>query len=155
MNFDLAGGKGRRFRGRDVPKRRSEKGQPPAKPADASSREPSDWRAELLHRVRRLIKEADPDVTEEQKWKEPSNPAGVPVWYRDGIICTAETYENHARLTFARGAALKDPAALFNSGIDGKVLRAIVFHEGDKIDDVAFKDLIRSAAALNTSSAGG
>ena len=88
-------------------------------------------------------------MVEERKWKKPSNPAGVPVWSHDGIICTGETYKSHVRLTFARGASLDDPDGLFNSGFAGSALRAIVLHEGDAIDDSAFKSLIREAAALN------
>jgi hypothetical protein len=108
-----------------------------------------DWRADVLRQVRKLIMEADPRIIEEVKWRKPSNPAGVPVWSHAGIICTGETYKNHVRLTFARGAALTDPAALFNSGQGGNVRRAIDIHEGDRIDETAFKDLIRAAVALN------
>jgi hypothetical protein len=102
--------------------------------------------------VRKLIKEADPDVVEQVKWRKPSNAMrGVPVWEHDGIICTGETYKNAVKLTFANGAALEDPAGLFNSSLEGNVRRAIDLHEGDKIDAKAFKALIRSAVALNTS----
>jgi hypothetical protein len=110
----------------------------------------TDWRDETLSRIRRLIQEADPEVVEQQKWKKPSNPAGIPVWYHDGIICTGETYKNHLRFTFAQGAALKDPKGVFNANLEG-VTRALVIHEGDKIDETAFKSLIRAAAALNAS----
>jgi hypothetical protein len=111
-----------------------------------------DWRGETLARVRKLIKEADPDVVEEVKWRKPSNAMlGVPVWEHDGIICTGETYKTAVKLTFARGAALKDPSRLFNASLDGNVRRAIDIHEGDRIDANALKALIRAAAALNTS----
>jgi hypothetical protein len=103
----------------------------------------------MLARVRQLIKEADPDVVEAVKWRKPSNPLGVPVWEHDGIVCTGETYKDKVKLTFARGAALKDPAGLFNSSLDGNVRRAIDFREGDRIDDKALKALVRAAVALN------
>jgi hypothetical protein len=102
-----------------------------------------DWRGEMLARVRKLIKEADPQVTEEWKWR------GVPVWSDGGIICTGESYKTQVKLTFAKGASLKDPKKLFNSSLDGNVRRAIDLFEGDKIDEPAFKDLIRAAVALN------
>ncbi len=124
----------------------------PSRLIDARIEELGDWRGEMLSRLRALIKQADPEVVEEVKWRKPSNPAGVPVWYHDGIICTGETYKNHVRLTFAKGASLKDPKGVFNSSLEGNALRAIVIHEGDEIDDKAFKALVRSAAALNTSS---
>ena len=101
--------------------------------------------------MRALIKQADPKVTEEVKWRKPTNPAGVPVWSHDGIICTGETYKNNVRLTFAKGALLKDPKGLFNASLEGNALRAIVIHEGDKIDERAFKALVRSAAVFNVS----
>ncbi|MFZ1023218.1 MAG: DUF1801 domain-containing protein [Thermoplasmata archaeon] len=104
-----------------------------------------------MSRIRRLIQEADPEIVEERKWKKPSNPAGIPVWYHDGIICTGETYKDHLRLTFADGASLKDPSGRFNANLQG-VTRAIVIHDGDAIDEQAFKSLIRAAAALNASS---
>jgi len=107
------------------------------------------WRGKTLAQIRILIKQADPEVAEELKWKKPSNPAGVPVWSHDGIICTGETYLSHVRLTFAKGASLKDPKGLFNSGLEGNVRRAIDIREGDKVDAAAFKDLIRAAVALN------
>jgi hypothetical protein len=110
-----------------------------------------DWRSETLDRLRSLIKEADPEVVEDVKWKKPSNPAGVPVWSHDGIICTGETYKSHVRVTFANGASLDDPKGVFNSGLEGNKMRAIVVHEGDEIDEQAFKDLVRSAVALNPS----
>jgi hypothetical protein len=102
-----------------------------------------DWRGETLSRMRKLIKQADPDVVEEWKWK------GTPVWSHDGIICTGESYKSIVKLTFAKGAALKDPAQLFNSSLDGNVRRAIDIHEGEKVDEAAFKALVRQAVALN------
>lgn len=101
--------------------------------------------------MRKLIKDSDPHVVEELKWRKPSNPAGVPVWSHDGIICTGEMYKSHVKLTFAKGASLKDPARLFNSSLDGGTRRAIDIHEGEQIDASAFKALIRAAVALNTS----
>jgi len=108
------------------------------------------WQGEMLSKIRRLIKEADPGVVEEIKWRKPSNPAGVPVWSHDGMICTGETYKAAVKLTFFKGAQLKDPKKLFNSSLDGNARRAIDLHEGDTINESAFKDLIRAAAALNT-----
>ena len=123
-------------------------------PADRRPhRELSGWRAKTLAQIRALIKEADPEVVEEVKWRKPSNPLGVPVWEHAGIICTGETYKDKVKLTFAKGAALDDPAGLFNSSLDGNVRRAIDIHEGDKIDEKALKALIRAAAALNASTA--
>ena len=111
-----------------------------------------DWRGEVLARVRKLIREADPAMVEEVKWRKPSNNMlGVPVWEHDGIICTGETYKAVVKLTFAKGAALDDPSHLFNSSLEGNVRRAIDIHEGDKINEKALKALIRAAAALNTS----
>ena len=115
--------------------------------------EPTDWRGETLARVRALIREADPEVVEEAKWRKPSNPAGVPVWSHGGILCTGEAYKNHVKLTFAKGASLPDPAGLFNASLDGATRRAIDLHQSDAIDEEAFKALIRAAAALNTSAA--
>ncbi len=120
-------------------------------PVKHRSAEAGDWREALLMDIRRIMREADPDVVEEQKWKKPTNPAGVPVWSHDGIICTGETYKSHVRLTFAKGASLSDPKGLFNAGLEGNALRAIVIREGDRINEGALKDLIRAAAALNTS----
>lgn len=112
----------------------------------------ADWRGETLSRMRKLIKEADPDVVEEVKWRKPSNSMlGVPVWSHDGIICTGESYKNVVKLTFAKGASLKDPARLFNSSLDGNVRRAIDIHEGEEVDASAFKALIRQAVARNRS----
>ena len=109
-----------------------------------------DWRGEMLARIRSLIKQADRDVVEEVKWRKPSNPAGVPTWSHDGIICTGETYKDKVKLTFAKGASLKDPSGLFNSSLDGNTRRAIDIYEGVRIDETAFKQLIRAAVALNT-----
>ena len=109
------------------------------------------WRAETLAEVRRLIHEADPDMMEECKWIKPSNPLGVPVWSHAGIVCTGESYKSIVKLTFAKGASLKDPAKLFNSSLDGNTRRAIDIHEGEEVDAGAFKALIRAAVALNTS----
>jgi hypothetical protein len=109
-----------------------------------------DWRGKTLSRMRALIKEADPDVVEEWKWVKPTTP-GTPVWSDAGIICTGESYKSVVKLTFAKGASLKDPAHLFNSSLDGNVRRAIDIHEGEKVDDSAFKALVRQAVALNRS----
>jgi len=117
----------------------------PSRLIDARIEELGDWRGETLARVRKLIKEACPDVVEEWKWR------GVPVWEHDGIICTGETYKAVVKLTFAKGAALDDPSDLFNASLDGNVRRAIDIHEGDKIDEKALKALVRAAAALNAS----
>jgi len=111
----------------------------------------TDWREETLERVRGLIKEADPDVVEEVKWKKASSPEGVPVWSHDGIITTGETYKDKIKLTFAKGASLDDPSGLFNSSLEGNTRRAIDIHEGEEIDADAFKALIRAAVALNES----
>jgi hypothetical protein len=118
---------------------------------DEKIKELGDWRGKTLAKVREIIHAADPDVVEELKWRKPSNPAGVPVWSHDGIICTGETYKNHVRLTFAKGAALEDPSGLFNSGLDGNARRAIDIREGEEVDESAFKALVRQAAALNSS----
>jgi hypothetical protein len=117
----------------------------PAKKIDARIDELGDWRGEMLAHIRKLIKQAEPDVVEEWKWR------GVPVWYRDGMLCTGETYKNHVKVTFARGASLDDPSGLFNSSLEGNTRRAIDFHEGEKIDEKALKTLIRAAVAVNTS----
>ncbi len=129
----------------------SQKVEPPSKWTDAKIPELRDWRGETLSRMRGLIQQADPNVVEERKWRKPSNPEGVPVWSHDGIICTGEIYKNHVRLTFAKGASLKDPKGLFNSGLEGNIMRAIVLREGDEVDEIAFKSLVRAAAALNVS----
>ena len=112
--------------------------------------EHGDWRGETVSRMRKLIKEADPDVVEEWKWVKPTKP-GTPVWSHDGIICTGESYKNVVKLTFAKGASLKDPGRLFNSSLDGNVRRAIDIHEGEEVDESAFKALVRQAVALNSS----
>ena len=125
----------------------SEKSQSPSQLIDARIEELGDWRGEMLSRLRTLVKEADPEVVEEWKWR------GVPVWEHDGMICTGETYKNVVKMTFAKGAALKDPAGLFNSSLDGNARRAIDFHEGDKINEKALKTLIREAVTLNKSKA--
>ena len=117
---------------------------PPSQLIDASIKELGDWRGETLGRIRALIKEADPEVVEEWKW-------GIPVWSHAGIICTGETYKKAVKTTFARGASIADPSKLFNSSLEGNTRRAIDFHEGGKIDEKAFKALIRAAVALNTS----
>jgi hypothetical protein len=128
------------------------KGDSPSQLIDAKIKDLTDWRGETLTRVRMLIKQADPEVVEEVKWRKPSNSMlGVPVWSHAGIICTGETYKNVVKLTFAKGAALKDPSGLFNSSLEGNTRRAIDFHEGDPIDEKALQALIRAAVALNTS----
>ena len=126
-----------------------DKPESPSRLIDARIRELPDWRGEVLSRIRRLIKQADPEVVEEWKWR------GVPVWSHDGMICTGETYNNVVKITFAKGAALKDPAGLFNASLEGNARRAIDLHRGDEIDERAFKSLVRAAAALNASSARG
>ena len=125
--------------------REGKAGDAPAQLIDARIKELSDWRGETLARIRILIKQADPEVVEEWKWR------GVPVWSHAGIICTGETYKNVVKMTFAKGASLEDPSGLFNSSLEGNTRRAIDFHEGDKIDEKALKALIRAAVALNTS----
>ena len=117
----------------------------PSQLIDARIKELSDWRGETLARVRKLIKQVDPEVVEEWKWR------GVPVWYHSGMICTGETYKNVVKLTFAKGASLEDPSGLFNSSLDGNTRRAIDIHDGDKVDEKALTALIRAAVALNTS----
>jgi hypothetical protein len=123
-----------------------------ARRIDAKIEELGDWRGETLSRIRSLIKQADPEVVEDMKWRKPSNPTGVPVWSHGGLICTGETYKNMVKLTFFSGARLKDPKRLFNSSLDGNARRAIDLHEGDRIDANAFKALVREAVALNESS---
>jgi hypothetical protein len=125
----------------------SQKSQSPSQLIEARIKELGDWRGEMLSRLRTLVKEADPEVVEEWKWR------GVPVWYHDGMICTGETYKNVVKMTFAKGAALKDPAGLFNSSLDGNTRRAIDLHEGEKIEEEALKTLVRAAVALNKSRA--
>ncbi|QDH70305.1 DUF1801 domain-containing protein [Marilutibacter alkalisoli] len=130
-------------------------GSAPSRPVDEGVSDPGDWRDQMLARIRMLIRQADPDVVEEVKWRKPSNAMrGVPVWSHDGMICTGETYKNVVKMTFVKGASLEDPAHLFNSSLEGNTRRAIDFHEGDRIDEKALKALIRAAVALNTSRAG-
>lgn len=124
-----------------------ERGDSPSRLIDARIEELGDWRGETLARVRALVKEVDPEVVEEWKWR-------VPVWSHDGIVCTGEAYKSHVKMTFAKGASLEDPAGLFNSSLEGKTRRAIDLREGDEIDEEALKALIREAVALNASSAG-
>lgn len=125
-----------------APKKRAKKA-----PVKATA---NDWRKAMLAHVRTLIEEADPDVVEEAKWKKAANPAGVPTWSHDGIICTGETYKDKVKLTFARGAALKDPAGVFNAGFDGGTRRAIDIFEGDTLNEKAFRALVKAAVALNS-----
>jgi hypothetical protein len=122
----------------------SQTSKSPSQLIDARIKELGDWRGQMLGRLRALIKEADPDVVEEWKWR------GVPVWYHTGIVCTGETYKSVVKMTFAKGASLNDPSNLFNSSLDGNTRRAIDIHEGDKIDEKALKALIRAAVELNT-----
>jgi hypothetical protein len=121
------------------------KGKSPSQLIDARIKELGDWRGKMLSRLRKLVKEADPEVVEEWKWR------GVPVWSHDGLICTGETYESVVKMTFAKGAALKDPSRIFNSSLDGNTRRAIDFHEGEKVNEKALKTLIRAAVTLNKS----
>jgi len=125
----------------------TQEGKSPSQLIDARIKELGDWRGKMLSRLRALVKEADPDVVEEWKWR------GVPVWSHDGIISTGETYKSVVKMTFAKGAALKDPAGLFNSSLDGNTRRAIDFHEGEAIDEKALKTLVRAAVTLNKSTA--
>ncbi len=127
----------------------SRKGNSPSRKIDQRIEELGDWRGKLLSRIRGLIKQADPEVVEEWKWR------GVPVWSHDGLICTGETYKNVVKMTFAKGAALEDPAGLFNASLEGNTRRAIDIHEGEKIDTKALKALVRAAVALNASRARG
>jgi hypothetical protein len=122
-----------------------------SKEVDARIQKLADWRREMLARLRALVKQADPEVVEECKWKKPSNPWGVPVWSHNGMICTGETHKSVVKMTFAKGAFLHDPAGLFNSSLEGNLRRAIDFREGDKVNEKALKALIRAAVALNTS----
>ena len=125
----------------------SQKSASPSELIDARIKELGDWRGRMLSRLRTLVKEADPEVVEEWKWR------GVPVWSHDGLICTGETYKNVVKMTFAKGAALVDPSGLFNSSLEGNTRRAIDFHEGETIDEEALKTLVRAAVTLNTSKA--
>ncbi len=117
---------------------------------DEKIKQLGDWRGKTLAKVRAIIHEADPEIVEEWEWVKPTSP-GTPVWSHGGIVCTGETYKNRVKMTFAHGAALKDPSGLFNSSLEGNVRRAIDIHEGDKVDEAALKDLIRAAVALNVS----
>ena len=126
---------------------RPQNSESPSQLIDARIKELGDWRGKMLSRLRALIKQADPEVVEEWKWR------GVTVWSHDGLICTGETYKNVVKMTFAKGAALKDPSHLFNSSLDGNTRRAIDFHEGEKIDEEALKTLVRAAVTLNKSKA--
>jgi hypothetical protein len=130
----------------NMPKTATPRAESPARLIDARIKELNDWRGETLAHVRALIKQAAPDVVEDWKWR------GVPVWYHDGMICTGETYKSIVKLTFAKGASLEDPSGLFNASLEGKVRRAIDIHEGDEMDEDAFKTLIGAAVALNRSS---
>ena len=130
----------------------SQQGESPSQLIDARVTELDDWRGATLSRMRSLIKQADPDVVEEWKWRKATNP-GVPAWSHDGLICTGETYKNVVKLTFFRGASLQDPSRLFNSSLEGNTRRAIDVHDGEEIDGEAFKALIRAAVALNEASA--
>jgi hypothetical protein len=127
----------------------SQKSKSPSQLIDGRIKELGDWRGEMLGRLRALVKEADPDVVEEWKWR------GVPVWSHDGLICTGETYKSVVKMTFAKGAALKDPSRIFNSSLEGNTRRAIDFHEGEQIDEEALKALVRAAVTLNKSKAKG
>ena len=131
--------------------RTDEQAESPSQLVDARIEELGDWRGQTLSRLRALIKQADPEVVEEWKWRKASNP-GVPVWSHAGLICTGETYKRVVKLTFLKGASLDDPSELFNSSLDGNTRRAIDFHEGDEIDEQAFVNLIRAAVSLNESS---
>ena len=124
----------------------------PSQLVDARISELDDWREKKLSQIRALIEQADPEVVEESKWRKPSHPAGVPVWSHQGPICTGETYKSVVKLTFFKGASLKDPSGLFNSSLEGNIRRAIDFHEDDEIDEKAFATLIRAAVSLNESS---
>lgn len=131
----------------------SESGEYPSELIDARIEDLDDWRGEMLSRLRALIREAAPEVVEEVKWRKPSNSMlGVPVWSHDGIICTGEVYNDKVKLTFAKGASLKDPSGLFNSSLKGNTRRAIDVHQGDQVDEEALKALVRAAVAMNESS---
>ena len=135
-------------------KSRSKNAESPSELIDARIEDLGDWRGEMLSRLRALIKEADPEMIEEQKWRKPSNAmAGVPVWSHDGIVCTGETYAKAVKLTFAQGASLPDPKRLFNASLEGGTRRAIDIHEGETVDAAAFKALIKAAVARNAAAA--
>ncbi len=118
---------------------------------DARVQKLGDWRGEMLSRLRVVMKQADPEIVEEVKWNKPTNPLGVAVWSRDGLICTCETYKNAVKMTFPKGASLEDPSHLFNSSLQAKLWRAIDIHEGEELNEPALKDLVRAAVALNVS----
>src|SRR3954452_2308168 len=131
-------------------KEKSQDGKSPSRPTDGRIKEPGDWRDKVLARIRLLIKQADPDVVEEVKWRKPSNSMrGVPVWSHAGMICTGETYKSVVKLTFAQGASLPDPSGLFNSSLEGNTRRDIDFHEGARVEEKALTALVQAAAALN------
>jgi hypothetical protein len=152
----------RQVKGKSVIQKRSAGKRPAERPSPESSTrpigaagsKPDDWRRKALAHIDALIKQVAPDAVQEPKWKKPSNPAGVPVWSQNGIICTCETYKDKVKLTFARGAALKDPSHLFNSSLEGNARRAIDIREDERIDEEAFKALVCAAVALNTSRVG-
>jgi hypothetical protein len=131
-------------------KKETKKSDSPSALIDAKIKSLGGWRGETLAAMRKLIRQAEPDVIEDVKWRKPSNPAGVPVWAHDGIICTGETYKDYVKLTFANGAALKDPSGLFNASLEGNLRRAIDIREGDRIDQKAFIALVREAVAFNS-----
>ncbi|HEY1198798.1 MAG TPA: DUF1801 domain-containing protein [Thermoplasmata archaeon] len=133
-------------------KKASRKGESSSKPIEAKVKGVPDWRGETISRLRGLIKEALPDAVEEVKWRKPSKPTGVPVWYQDGIMFHVEAFKDDVRLTFLKGASLKDPKGLFDSRIGRNAMRALLIHEGDEIDNAGIKSLLRAAAALNASS---
>ena len=147
MNLDSSG----LTKSNGMKKSASQKSKSPSHQIHARTKDLNDWRGDVLARVRTLIKQADPEVVEEVKWRKPSNGMlGVPVWSHAGITCTGETYKNYVKLTFAKGASLPDPSGLFNSSLEGNTRRAIDIHEDDKIDEKALTALIRAAVALNT-----
>jgi hypothetical protein len=129
--------------------------QTPAQLIQAKFEVLGDWRGKMLSRIRSLVREADPDVLEDLKWKKPSNPSGVPTWSHAGIICTGDAFKDKVKITFAKGAALDDPSGLFNASLQGNAMRAIDIHQGDEINEEAFKALIRAAVTLNASRARG
>ena len=131
-------------------KRQSKVAVSPSEQIDARIETQGDWKGAMLSRLRTLIMEADPEMTEERKWVKPSNPAGVPTFSHNGLVCTGGTYKNAVKMTFAKGASLEDPSGLFNSSLEGNTRRAIDFREGSEVDEEALKALIRAAVALNT-----
>ena len=127
----------------------TDQGKSPSQLISERIAELDDWRGETLAQIRKLIKEADPEIIEELKWKKPTNPSGVPVWSDGGIVCTGETYKAYVKLTFAKGAAIEDQEGIFNASLDGNARRAIDLHEGDRINESAFKEIVRAAVKLN------